>query len=419
MRSRILTMVVCGVFFISTVSLGASISFEQLDWRADAGGYTLEKSDWGKVHVQLGPADAPLLHQQGSAYFAYMNVVTTVPSGHTDNWAVKNHPIYFNSLAELIGRGPESLRFDLGTQPGQSRVSDLQYQVTFDAAPLATAPLGALQQIAVTPVDVIYGGWDGIVDGVHHFGGTGRGLPVPAYNYVGVLASPPLLPVQQLNGTAPSGDGKIKVPESSLPPMNTLPNHCVPEATARSLHYLDSIAPQFSIPETPGVTAARLADLMETSLTNGTTEANYLFGKGYYVSEHHLPIMTTVGVKDFHQAINYLNAGYDVEANWVWNGGDNHDEPMGHVAMVTQIIPNPDGSFTVRYAHDWDQQDGMEGNNFDAHTFESNGALRGAKPEEDAELASFYIECVPEPTTLVLLLLGLFVWPSIRRVAAR
>src|SRR6516225_1984509 len=112
--SRQLGIPLLAVLLWTGQARAVDITFNQVDWLDTKGPFAKEKSDWGAVTVQFSASDASLFTQAGNVLFGYLNIVTTVPGGHADNWAVRNYPVSFDNPGELDNSFPETLFFDLG-----------------------------------------------------------------------------------------------------------------------------------------------------------------------------------------------------------------------------------------------------------------------------------------------------------------
>ena len=146
------------------------VTFNQVDWLDNNGGYTSEKSDWGEVTVQFSSADSSLFTHTGSSFVGYVNIVTTVPGGSSNNWAVVNAPVVFNNLGKFDGGFTKALFFDLGVPRGSIRVTSLQYRLTVDGAPLGLVPLGPMTVSGVGVSELLFGGMVGVLDGTAYAG---------------------------------------------------------------------------------------------------------------------------------------------------------------------------------------------------------------------------------------------------------
>jgi hypothetical protein len=122
-QTRHLTIFFLLVVLLTTAefSWGAEISFNQIDWLNESGGYTAQNSEWGMANIQLTNSDVDLFsYTPGVGYQGFVNLSTQLSTQlfEDPNWAVQNLPITFTNRSELSGRLSESMTFDLGISRG-------------------------------------------------------------------------------------------------------------------------------------------------------------------------------------------------------------------------------------------------------------------------------------------------------------
>lgn len=375
MRVRLKDMfavAVVGLWFLPSGAHGASVSFSQIDWLDGAGGYTSYESDWGGVQVTLDVVDAAYFAPVSSGYVTYVNVTTTVAGGAGGNWGVQNLAVVLDDLSAdtFVGRLGESVFFDLGIAPGSQRVSDIEYILSLGAAPLASAPSGAMAVSGVDVEEVLFGGLIGTVDGETFEGGTSQAAPPAALNFVGVG------PGEQVGGK-----GAIKGKEKDVPKVAEDKNHCAPGSAARSLKYLAAHNPNVNVPDDPTQLHKDLAKEMKTTLKSGTWVDRFKSGKDEYVEKKKLPIRTKQ-TKNVEDVIDALKKGADVELMVYWGKNSSGKSMGGHAAFVTEIteIKNAAGETTgyqVKTIDDAKQGDGKAANDPHTYRFDKDGKLRG------------------------------------------
>ena len=75
------------------------------------------------------------------------------------------------------------------------------------------------------------------------------------------------------------------------------------------------------------------------------------------------------GVGSAGEAIDILNGGGDVEILINWTGGG------GHVGMISSIVENEDGTYTITYIDDPEQEDGVAENEEVVIVVDANGDI--------------------------------------------
>lgn len=375
------------------------IAFNQLDWLDNNGGFTSEKSDWGAVTVLVSSADTNLFTQTGNSFVGYVNIVTTVPGGNTNNWAVMNAPVVFNSLSEFDYGFPKSHWFNLGIPRGSIRVTSLNYRITIDAAPLATAPIGPMAAADVGISKILFGGSSGVLNGIAFSGNSGRLPPAPAFNFKG--AAP---------GESAANMVRIGLTNISQVPVvtNENVNGCAPAAAARSIKYLARNNAGFTNSAQNIYDTIKGSNYMNSALGSsgdGTDSVGFKEGKDNYVATNKLGIKTVIGITNFVKVVNALSNGADVELHFIWYGSTNDaaldTNYFGHYAMVTSITTLVSNGVVSGYDVEW--IDGEQGasnssNRVHSYIFDTNGVVRTPDPGDyGTKLFSFYVETTNSP----------------------
>lgn len=392
---------------VSELAWGVGISFNQLDWLNETGGYTAQDSDWGAANIQLSSADAGLFNPApGGGYEGFLNVSTQVDlPGASQNWAVQNLPISFTSPSDLDGRLAESATFNLGILSGAYNLESLGAGILKFGFSISSTPAPSMPVLSSTAgvqtQQVLFGGEAD--PGGGYSGSSGQAIPGPAQNFVGALGGEKIDLV-----------GKIFGKESDILAVNEEINGCAPGSVARSLKYM---AAQTGI-VVPGTVQdvydiLKDANHMNTSLGangSGTDTPMIKTGKDKYVAEKGLDVKTRQ-VTDVEEAKKTLKQKGDVEIGIRFKGKDanGNDIFWGHRAFVTEItdLVNAAGNatgYTVKYLDDGVQGDGIASNTPHTITFNANGTGRTANVDR---LINFQVEVVPEPGSLALLLAGL------------
>lgn len=321
---------------------GVRVEFSQLNWlgEGDEPGFPLSRV--GTAEFSFGPEAAPLVAGDG----AFLNIVTQVPGG-TRSWAVRNLFVRYPSPAHMAGSHP-SVQFSL-TTPNGLRVPSLSYAMSVTSVPLLAAPSGPLAFVPVALENYLTGGRNG--------GGSGGStIPLTIGPWIGF----PVIPAGTTTTTTVAADDIPAVDEGKM--------GCAPGAVARSIAYM-----------TDDDTAQDIYDElykdMKTDPANGgTTDPNTVAGKAAYAAAHGLDITTDLnsdGLGSIGDAIDVLDDGGDVEILITWNN------KSGHVAMVTSITDNGDGTYTVTYVDDPEQGDGKAENQEHTITVNADGSFAG------------------------------------------
>jgi hypothetical protein len=162
------------------------------------------------------------------------------------------------------------------------------------------------------------------------------------------------------------------VPAADLPAINEGTNGCAPAGVARSIEYMmenQGVSIDYSAQDIYD----SLYGNMGTTAANGTATAQDIAdGKAQFASDTGLDIDTSLeenGVGSIGDAMDTLNGGGDVEILIIWPDGS------GHVAMISSIIDNGDGTYTITYVDDPDQGDGVAENEEVTITVDSDGNI--------------------------------------------
>lgn len=328
----------------SDLDSGVRVEFSQLNWLGEGGEPGFPQSRVGTAEFSFGPAAASLVSEGG----AFINVVTQVPGG-ARSWAVRNLFVRYPSPEHMAGSHP-SVQFSL-TTPNGLRVPSLAYTLSVTATPLFAEPSGPSVFAPVALEDYLTGGRNG--------GGSGGStLPLTIGPWIGF----PVIPAGPTTTTS--------VPADDLPKVNEGPMGCAPGAVARSIAYMTGADNAQAIYD-------ELYKDMKTDPDNGgTTDPNTVAGKAAYAERHGLDITTDLnldGLDSIDDAIDTLGDGGDVEILITW------DDDSGHVAMVTSITDNGDGTYTITYVDDPSQTDNQPGNQSHTITVNADGSFPGGQ----------------------------------------
>ena len=380
---------IIAILFLCSAAPGLSytVSFDQIDWLNTSGGYTDYQSDWGFATFQLSSADASLLQSTSFGYLGYLNIVTTVSGGASDNWAVQNLPLWFTSLGEMDMQTTYGLTFDLGITAGSGRVSSLDYYLTISSDPLASLPTGSQTSASVGVANWLFGG-AGDISG--QSGNTGESSPGGAVNFIGASPDRPAV-----------AGGSINVAQSNIVAVTEDLNGCVPGATTRSLFYLQSNGLAGFGGSVSNVYQTLVTNMHTSIGTNGagTTFSNFLNGKNLWLQSNGVSLVTTTTTNLF-DALRSLTNGADIEARIFWSSN-------GHRAFVSSITVYSNGSYTLGIIDS--AQNGNTTNRIWNLTVDSNG-LSNLGPNTRV---SFVVE-VPEPSPVVLVAASLLTLVAIR-----
>lgn len=384
---------------VSTQAFAFDVSFNQLSWLSDGGGYSSQFSDWGRVNVKFDSADSGMFFSNSSGgYYGYLNIVTQDVTGGLNNWAVQNRYVQFDSLADFSGSLGESLMFDLGHGPDlQVPVTSMNYLLNLSMTPEQSMPGGFQGNSAVSTLDTLFGGAGDDSANPTFSGGTGQNKPPKAKNFEG-----------SDKNTKREDRVKIKIDESKTEPMSEHKNHCGPGSVAKSLKYLADTNSNIKLPGTVTDAYNDLKAGMGTTEADGTYLDKWLKGKKDWVDKNKLPI-TTIYTSNIDDVAKALKEGCDVEL-FVYQGQDATKDYGGHFTFVSEIVRHYDENgkltgYDVKTLNDLTQGDGQAGNDVITYKFDATGKCTSHFP--GAKLNGFMVECpVPEPGTYMALALG-------------
>lgn len=395
---------------------GASITFNQLDWVSDTGGYTAFNSEWGYARLNFSDADAALFQHGINGYTGFLNVYTEVPGGG-DNWAIRNVPIGFQTPQQLAAREGDGFHFNLGIARGSMSLTSLNYRISVDPAPVTTLRgAGSYPQTApVTKQEMLLGGV-GSDDPLDPFdaGGTGQGIPNDAWNYDAFgsadFFNPP--PSQR----AITGWGTIQpvlIPDRDVPSVDERRNHCSPGSVTRGIHALGRLNPTMNLTDDVGTTQSELSREMGTTEANGTPSIRRMVeGKNRYQQDRGLHIRTRTTRNPVDVANTLGDRGVaEMIVSW---GRDRNGQSLGaHAMFVAEVEQTYDANnnltgYRVRCIDDPRQGDNTAGNRSTWYTFRPDGTMVGG-PGTGARLMGFMTETfLPTPGAAVLMSLAGF-----------
>ncbi|MCF7853489.1 MAG: hypothetical protein K9N51_01730 [Candidatus Pacebacteria bacterium] len=395
----LMAAVVCGILTVTHAGT-INLAFEQVNWLDSTGGDLSRDSDWGTVLITLNDADSEFYdmttYSGQTGRGGYFNLVTN--AGGSAEWEVVNLPVFYTSTAELAGRLPQEVCFELydpgdpGTPLGTD-VTTLSYLYTVDHYPRDPAtgqPTGAWSGTAtVSEFDYRVSG-DGLWVGTLAPEGGGINGPMAAMDFEGAGA-----------GETVGYSAGISVTENSIATVNEGGDECAPGSVARSLKYMGDNHDNVNVPDSAQTVHGELAGNMKTnSGKKGTYTTDILAGKNKYVSDHNLPIMSAQ-TGSFAAAQDTLAKDGDVEMGVYW-GEENGQSQGGHRTFVSEIqeLVDGDGNTTgwvVRGIDDPDQTDNTAENRTHTYKFDANGNLvqyDGGPAHTNAALINFQVEQV-------------------------
>lgn len=344
----------------------ASVSLRQVDWYLKDAAYA--NTEWGAVLVDYTGADEIL-------YFN-LNV--------NGSWQVVNEP-----LVSAYGPGNREvleITFDLGSQRG---VDVTTASIGWSISTGLTAAMPALSG----NVDVgacTYRNYFGAPDDDTLPGANETLAPAPAAPSVG---GAPATPPAKHKGQVPNqeqGEGE-----------------CVQASISNSLKYLKQ----------QGYISASDADLSIEALKTATdfgkrgwtyTPPGWIDKKTEYLAAKNIPVQTVrYGRSDYDKVMEAINSDWDVEL-WGYNGTTKE----GHIAAIQSMTLTDKGELKIDV-----RQDTNQGNAGGTEDTEANqritlsttttldrglyGAMFNGVP-----FKSFVVECVPEPSSAVLAVVG-------------
>jgi hypothetical protein len=383
--------------FLAAGAPAAVVSFSQVDWRNNSGGFTAFQSEWGLARVQLDGSDLANFASVPGGYLAYVNATATVPAGVNDSWQIANRPIFVRNTFDAPFAASYDFFLDLGITRGSARVSSLDFRFELSPTPAVSAPAGPTTPSAVDAKPLLFGGRD-LSSTTGNSGNTGTTPPsAPVYNPLNQLSGPDL----RYGGVSDT---------KKIPAVNENDNHCAPGSVTRSLGYLDATNDSFGISQTTQQIVDSLAQSMKTSLTDGTTDANILSGKDEFLRNNGVPVETFV-TTDISVVIECLNDGADVEALIDYGKDAQGRKKGGHATMVSEVVASYDAmgnlqNYIVRTVDDPDQGDGMAENSYRDYEANFNNNIAGYYI--GSKFDGFIVEkVVPEPAGVALAPLAL------------
>lgn len=344
----------------------ASVSLRQVDWYLKDAAYI--NSEWGAALVDYTGTDAIL-------YFN-LNV--------NGSWQVVNEP-----LVSAYGAGNREvleINFDLGSQRGVDITSaNIGWSITTGQAAQAPALSGNVDVSARTYRNYFGAPDDGAVPGANE-----------------TLEPPPAAP--SVGGAPATPPAKHK---GQLPNQEQKEGECVQASISNSLKYLKQ----------QGYISASDADLSIESLKTATdfgkrgwtyTPPGWVNKKIEYLSAKNIPVQTVrYGRSDYDKVMEAINSDWDVEL-WGYNGNTKE----GHVAAIQSMTLTDKGELKIDV-----RQDTNQGNAGGTEDTEANqritlstattldrglyGAMFSGVP-----FKNFVVECVPEPSSVALAVLG-------------
>ena len=341
---------------------GVQVKFRQLNWRGAGKSIRVPNSRVATAVFSFDRAAAGQLVGKGG----YVNLVIQVPGKSGRQWVVQNLRLRYKDERFLLGSHP-SVQFPLPT-PNGFRVDQLRYALTVTPAPLAAPPAARLAAAGVEAKPYKVGGL--------HNGGSERATSLIARVRPFVGHRPLRFdPIEGGGiGVEPATDieGSTLVPAGELPVINEDPNGCAPAGVARSIQYMTDHQGVLLDGSAQDI-YNDLWDNMGTTEENGTaTGQDIADGKAQFAGDNGLDIDTQLqenGVGSAGEAIDVLNGGGDVEILINWNGGG------GHVGMISSIVENDDGTYTITYVDDPDQEDGVAENEEVVIIVDANGDI--------------------------------------------
>ncbi len=401
-RSAYVAAMMLATVVFGPLARAVNVSFDQVSWGNGSGGFVDQNSSWGQATLGFSPTDVGSLTPDGSGgYYGWVNMVTSVPGGSNNNWAVENMPVVFSDPSQLGSDLALTANFDLGNNVDGTAISSLNYSLTLSPTPLASQPGGPLTGASVTVADEVEGTESNTAD-------EGSWAGTIAQNFIGAIVSV-VTNISFSNGQISGGQTNIaRIAEDD--------NGCAPAAAARSIKYLGSMFPSVAVSQTAQQVYGTLVTNMNTSIGtngNGTAPANFVAGKNQYFTANALTIGPTQVTNSFAAAMAALKNTNDVEMglNWGFTDAARTSGLGGHctfVAGITEIrYTNNVIGYVVTCIDDPNQGSGIASNEAYNLVFDANGNLLSGGGV-GGRLNSLRIEAVvPEPATVELVAAGL------------
>lgn len=361
---RIFISVIIMLTLVSTVS-AEYVSFSQLD--INLGDSYFQYTDWGAVDFTFTGQD--------SIYYFNLSVNST--------WQVQNIPV-----VSLAGTGVEQTMtyfFSLGNDVG-TQVSTINYGYSFDAEPLSAMPS-------------IIGSANVVTD---HFA-IWPGLFEDSYS-------------QQFNLQAaqPLVGGKAKETTkhaiSGFPNQEAGKNECVPAAVSNSLKFLKNER-GLQVDE-DDISIGKMKEAVDWS-EKGAPMSTWWETKKKYMEDNEIDVSTRK-ITDISKLIAEVDAKQDIEVIESWL--DKDGKRRGHATALVGITPLEDNRYSIDVVDDRKQGETGGIGNPRTYTYDPT---KGTFYEVGFGYSKFeyaIVECpVPEPSSVVILSLGLVVLIGIRR----
>jgi hypothetical protein len=351
---------------IANRGLAVGVFFNQLDYEAMG---TVQSSDWGQANILFDSGDLGLFTQNADgSYVGYVNIVTTVAGGSTNNWAVENLPMYFPSISAYLNQTPDGVWFSLGTS---NTVSSLSYGISVSPTPLATAPMLTLSGATVTAQATTNYGVVPDANGNVVSDGWASFFASPAANFVGAPAGSSL------------GPGASGMDDNKVPTLNvTVANTCGAESAARSLAKL-------------GVANAQTAyNTLHPILYPGGTNAPGDWTTNFINAKTKYPGVTTIFTTNTAEVVKKLKAGADVEW-WIQWKDASKTNAVAHQVFINSIQPLSVGGYEIT---------GFD--TFGKHTWNLRpdgswlGPLVGSPGGGNSKSVGFFVETTNPPPTV-------------------
>lgn len=355
------------VFAIVSVAAAESVRFSQLD--INLGGTSYQYTDWGSVDFNFSG--------QGSIYYFNLSV--------NDSWQVQNIPVLSHAGAGV--NQTMTYYFSLGNALG-TQVATVNYGYSFSATPLVAAPTSGTTGSVGTGSFAM---WPGLYED-----------PIS----IGELD---LQVAQPLVGSEVAGTGKHAI--SGFPNQEAGKNECAPAAVSNSLTYLkdkrglkvdDSKITIEEMKKATGWTA------------NGAPLYTWWETKKKYMEDNKIPV-TTRKITDISKLIAEIDAKQDIEIIESWEVTDPNDptkkKRTGHATALVGITLLKDGRYSLDVADDRKQGEAGGTDNPRTYNYDPKNGSISEVGFANTKFEYAVVECpVPEPSTIMLLGLGLMVF---------